>query len=352
MKAFIDFEQADLVFGRLLHAQEHKVFPYDQIVLPQDFVPEAIKKDDVTHARFLFYVCHYMRGTIKSDHAVTQLVKLWEYDPYLFHPHHARKRDTDELSRLLKRYIPYGATTVNEAWVINSARLVDHWGGDPRNIFKEVGNASDMYRLITNKKVRGKKPKNGSDKEWGFIFFQEKMASMLAYFLMEAGLIESSTITPPVDFHLLRLMIATEVIKITEESACETLRYEHMSPLGIEVIQKYCDDNDINMVTMGNALWPLSVGLCSQAPGNSMVNAQKEKKKAESLVINWNNPNHYESFMRSCGSCPLESVCKFNVPSGLYYYTGQLKAIPRLNPYGTVLSLFDDLVPQRRTMTS
>ena len=123
MKAFIDYEQGEVVFGGLLRAYKHKVFPYDVIDLPQDLVPDAIKDEPLTHSRFMFYVCHYMRGGIKSSLAVQQLVKLWEYDPYLFQPWFAQKRDPEELEGVLKRYNKYKDGELSLPWPKNSARV-------------------------------------------------------------------------------------------------------------------------------------------------------------------------------------------------------------------------------------
>lgn len=343
MKAFIDYEQGEVVFGGLLRAYKRKVFPYDVVDLPQDLIPDAIKHDPLTHACFLFGVCHYMRGGIKSSLAVRQLVKLWEYDPRFFQPWYAETLNSAVFRNILEGFIMYKADEVSKAWPENSARLVKFWDGDPRNIFDEVkNNPSILYRLVTNKKARGKKPKE--EKGWGFICFQEKMASMLTYFLLDAGLIERITIVPPVDFHLLRLMIATGVLKVAEGGS----RYEHMAPLGIKVLQEYCDKYDIDTVTSGNTLWPLSEGLCSKTPGNETVKADRDKGNAKPLKIVWENPNHYARFMRSCGSCPIEGLCKFNIPSGISYKGAGLRVIPRLNPYNTVTQpLFGDLLLQR-----
>lgn len=350
MTVSIDWQRADVVCGQLLAAFREKVYPYGEAwALPQSFITEDIRKDPLTHARFLFYVCHYMRGSIKSDFAVQQLVKVWQKHPHFFDPFIAGDaRRFEEIDTVLADVLKYKHDEITRFWQENSRRLASHWEGDPRRIFDSVTNAADMYKRVTNKRIRGTRPDSVDHADWGFLGFQEKMASMLAYFLMDAKLVQDFSASPPVDFHLIRVMLASRVLVISEDRE-KKLRYEHLTPYGIEVLETYGRDNSLSLVELGNALWMLSVVLCSRAPGNISSGRKKGEngKKIHPLPrpVDWENPQHRQAYFRTCGVCPLESLCELNVFSGPYYQVGELVfALRKRLDMGELLSpLFGDL---------
>lgn len=300
MDVQIDWPRAELVCGQLLTALRAKTFPYGETwALPQTFIPERIKSDSLLHARFLFYTCHYMRGTIKSDHAVRRLVTLWKTHPEFFDPLYVSSLNSIEtLFEELDRLIGYKTKEIAPFWKENSRRLATHWGGDPRRIFDSVTNAEEMYRVLTNKAAK----KVVHEHEQGFFGFQKKMASMLAYFLMEAGLVAPFTASPPVDFHLVRVLLATRVLTVSDMGV-RKLRYDHLTPKGIEVLERYGHEHNENLVELGNALWMLSVVLCSQAPGNGSSGRRKgvhgKKIYPKRVDVLWSNPQHVTAYLGS-----------------------------------------------------
>ncbi|MDB5264919.1 MAG: hypothetical protein JWN64_490 [Parcubacteria group bacterium] len=330
MTVHIDWSQAEIVCGQLLAALRNKQYPYgEDWALPQTFIPKEIRQDPLLWARFLFYICHYMRGTIKSDHAVRQLVRVWEEHPEYFDPFSVvNSVSQQELQDVLGAKIPYKKEEIAHFWYENSCRLVQFWQGDPRTIFDEVTSAADMYERITNKRIRGKKPETADHFGWGFLGFQEKMASMLAYYLMEANLVAEFTASPPVDFHLCRILVASRVL-VDDEDRTGKLRYEQVAPKGIEVLEGYCRKHNVSLVELGNALWMLSVVMCGRSPGNtsSAVQRDENNKKIypEPNEVNWNNSAHQKAYLLTCAICPLELECQFNVFPGAYYQTGEIR---------------------------
>lgn len=342
MTVSIDWDRAEVVCGELLAAFRGKTYPYGEAwALPQTFITDAIKKDPLVHGRFLFYVCHYMRGKIKSDYAVKQLVGMWEKSPHLFDPKIAMQAERfEELTQTLEGVLRYKFLEIARFWQENTRRLVLHWNADPRRIFDDVDSADDMYRFITNKKIRGVRPKDSEHSDWGFVGFQEKMASMLAYYLMEAKLVADFSASPPVDFHLIRVMLATKMLVVCE-SRTQTLRYEHLTPSGIKLLEEYGRKHSTSLVELGNALWMLSVVLCSGAPGNasSATKRGEDGKKIypEPQKVDWSDLSQVQAYLRTCDMCPVEGLCERNVYSGPYYQQGRLLHTDR-ERYQTELS--------------
>ena len=57
----INWEKADLVFGRLTHAVRTRSFPFNEVEVPQvkKNIPDSIVWGSYEHALFLFVVCRY-----------------------------------------------------------------------------------------------------------------------------------------------------------------------------------------------------------------------------------------------------------------------------------------------------
>lgn len=334
-KAQIDWERAEIICGQLLAARARGQYPYSRAPLPQTQIPEVITRDDLVHSRFLFGTCHYMRGTIKSYYAFKILIQLFLKEPRLFDPFEASQMELSVIRKHLHEMIPYQSNQIGFSWLENAKRLAEHWDGDPRNIFLGVEKSDEMYGRITNKKVKGKRPDGDNSPQWGFLGFQKKMASMLAYFLMDARLIHDIIVSPPVDFHLTRVMIATGILKVDLEAETK-YRYEHLSPLGIEVLEQYCHSHQVRMVELADAMWILSGVLCARAPGNESEGRSKGKDrntKPTPAIIDWHSGETINRYARSCGTCPVESHCSINVLSGVYYEDGAFCMLPRERPF-------------------
>lgn len=150
---------------------------------------------------------------------------------------------------------------------------------------------------------------------------------MLAYFLMDAELVADFSASPPVDFHLIRVMLETGILVVDEDRE-KRLRYEHMTPLGIEVLETYGRNHQLSLVELGNALWMLSVVLCARAPGNISSGRKKgengKKIHPKPRPVDWELESHVRAYLITCAACPIEHECDRNVFSGPYYQTGEI----------------------------
>lgn len=335
MKIRVDHDRALRVFDGLVHALKRKKYPYNIAQLPQDLLPEDVRRDPLLHARFLFYVCHFMRGAIDSAHAIRQLVALWYESPWMFDPGHVRALEVPDIRTQLVRTLDYHLDEIAQFWWENSARLSDKWRGDPRMIFKGVTTFHEAARRVANKD--GKRRTMATDLfeyEWGFLGFQGKMVSMLAYFLAEAKLIRAIRDIPPaVDFHLLRVMFANRILVVEHMESRTDIRYDTAYPRGVEVVVRYLQKSNVSPVTLGDALWCLSQSACSLAPGNRCVGRRKGQERKvigpdgrkvvpEFLTLDVHNSTHLAMYEHTCARCPAERTCEINVQSGAYYEAG------------------------------
>lgn len=309
----VDKERAFLVLDTLMSVKNQGQHPYENLAarLPQTQVAEEIRADPLTHARFLFYSCHYMRGAIKSDMAMGKLVKLFYERPEFFNPWHAARIDDKALIETLGRLIRYHADKIPLYWKENSRRMTRRWGGDPRKIFEGISGKQDVYRRVVNNSSKGRHS--------GFIGFRKKMTEMLTYFLVDANLVEEVKLSPPIDFHNLRILLATKSICFGE---IDGKRYtQELVEVASELLWSYCIERGVSQVDLADATWVFSNTLCTKAIGNQA-----------NTTPDWSRQKDVDKYIRSCGACPIQAKCDYNVPASTYYKTGVLTRIERQSP--------------------
>lgn len=316
MHPAIDMRRAYTVIGAALTAYQKKAYPFQNIFLPQDIIPHAIRDDPRTTALLLFYSCHYMRGTIKSEYALRKIVELYQSTPHLFEPACAYTLSHQEVREFLHQMIPYKSNEIATSWIENSRRLTLHWESDPRLIFMRARNTSELYRFVTNRNSVRLKERTGNLDEDGFMGFQKKMAGMLAYFLESCKLIAPFKVetVPPVDFHHLRVLVATRVIRLNSAKA----RYEQLRPIGEEVYTRYLKKTSARMRALGDSIWLISQRLCANSPVTETLNGAL-------VEPNWADAATLRRYEHTCGSCPLEPYCERTVQAHAYYKRGQFE---------------------------
>lgn len=335
MHPAITMRRAYAVIGAALDAYTSKRYPFQNIFLPQDVLSARVRANAHLTALVLFYSCHYMRGTIKSNYALRKIVELQESTPELFVPAHACTLSHAQVRAHLHAMIPYKSAEIATSWIENSRRLTLHWEGDPRVIFLRAKTTDELHRFVANRASVRLPTRTGNLEEDGFLGFQKKMAGMLAYFLESCGLIApfARETTPPVDFHHLRILVATRVIRFPER---ESARYEELRPLGEVVYTRYLHKTKARMRELGDALWLISQRLCANSPVTETLNG--------SLVVpDWGNLATLRRYEHTCGSCPLEAHCAFAVQANAYYKRGYFELNrPRPKPPIAPLYSADD----------
>jgi hypothetical protein len=221
----------------------------------------------------------------------------------------------------------------------NARVLNERFAGDPRRIFAGVRSASVLYRRVMGRRY------DRAVKTVAFHGFLEKMTSMLAYFLEAEKLIAPTELSAPVDFHHLRVYLATEMI-VTEG---ERVRYEKIKALGIKLARWLQREFDLSQVEYGDIVWVWSLRSCRRAPSNACVSRllPNGRELRTPRVITWTD-TEVISHNQSCGRCAVASYCRWGVPAGVYYTLGHLEKIPRTQPPQLRLFTSEELPSQRR----
>ncbi len=317
----VDTEKAEMIFSRLLEAYSLKEYPYDQpeATLPNapENLPRMLKRGTREHALFLFGLCYWMRGGIKSHTAVKQLASLYDAYPEMFFPESSPKLVVSTLAlRFCNGGLGFNASKIAEMWVENLAKIDTKWNGDPRTLLANLSTYEEACERIQNKRHKG------------FRGFQEKMVSMLIYFFMDAGLVDCFHFPIPVDFHVLRMIFAHEIIITQEDDANGKGFYtEPVLALVRELFRSYCIDHCANPLRLCDAVWMYSRLMCAKHPGNqSDVGGRHGRKTLLWPVTRW-TPAQTRAFERTCGVCTIRETCRWCIPSAEYYIRGRI--VPR-----------------------
>ena len=316
---YIDWQRAREVLGLLLEAIRTRSYPYQNLEdsLPQNLIPAHIRANRALCAAILFYSCHWMRGTIRSAHAMRRTLWLHDVRPQMLNPRLAMHMPLEAIEHWLRLALPYKVKEVARNWKENSKRAVTHWDGDFLRIVETALEPDDIYRFFTNRSTtKNVVAKGPHAREDGFLGFQKKMGSLMVYFLAAHGLISGTVaekISSPIDFHNVRVFVATGMIRIPPHLT--RARYEQLQPLGIEIVEQYLRTSNATMRELCDAVWLLSVLLCGRSP--STYSNQGRWKP-----IDWQHGSRLERYAATCGACPVEGHCTKAIQTYMYYEQG------------------------------
>jgi hypothetical protein len=147
---------------------------------------------------------------------------------------------------------------------------------------------------------------------------------------MEADLIEYFDFPIPIDFHVFRVSIANELIRVDGTGENENVMSDELKEKARKLYLDYAVEHKINVTQLCSAVWLWSKVLCKQQPGNVTIepegrkNRKGRKTRLEPLPISLASESQMAAYHKSCGSCVLESTCKWNIPSANYYISGDL----------------------------
>ena len=296
-------------------------------------MPLGLKRGSTAHAMFLFNLCLYMRGGAPSIDAAKRLGLLYTRRPKLFDAASAAQADPESITMSLERVgLMYGRFRNAKPWVENSLRLTQWYDGDPRKIYAGVEDTLEIRRRVMNNSRQNKLGQyTRREGFWGFGF---KMTDMLTYYLKEAGMIDPPVFSIPVDFHVMRLMLAHELVDTGTVKLKDAGVHELVRVLQIAFI-RYRLESGIDETEIANALWLFSKLLCAQHPGNRTMRGSYNGQNTPFRPYNptWNNRSDMRFNARSCGNCPIEKTCKSDIPNGPYNITGEVMILrPRTRP--------------------
>lgn len=331
MKVTVDREKGFTLFRTLVEACAEKAYPFDIARVPhgKESLPQSLEWGSVTHALFLFCACYYMRGGIQSDTAIESLTRMYNESSELFDPQYINataNKIEDTIFKSLKRHgLGFSGRQIARFWIFNFQKLYQFWRGDPTLFFVGVGSYDDVCDRIIGKGKRKLENPNG------FFGFRHKMVSMLMYFLISSKVIPKPVSYPvPVDFHVLRLLLAHEVLKVSFDTPADSNRGGFYSEILLksarEITHSFCVLEGVDETLLCDSMWLFSNTLCNQHPGNKseVVGERKGRKtKIKPFEYVWNQTT-IDTFARSCGMCPIMSSCRHQIPAAPYYIQGKL----------------------------
>ena len=379
MNILVNSERAEFVFDKLLARYYAKQFPYNlpgvhSPTIPEN-LPKTLKRGTREHALYLFCLCCFMRGGIESDTATIALSRLYDRHPALFLPENDlmvtdeiaeivgsdhplpenlllfpdfmpgpievavkisdEEDEEDLLSDLMSDHLRffrlnYNAAEIGRAWRENFARLRKLWYGDPRNLLIDVDSYEDVVARVRN-----------DGKGGGFLGFQEKMVSMLMFFLGEAGFFNAFAFPIPVDFHVARIVLSTEIAVVTNAPNGNLYKKELLDAIRALCLE-YCVAHRVDPLDLCCAVWLYSRTLCRRHPGNqSIVGERNGRNTPIHPIPKWTAPQS-AAYFRSCFSCDLKDVCRWCVPSAHYYVRGELilRSLRDEPPQDNLFSIF------------
>ncbi|MBI4120836.1 MAG: hypothetical protein HY457_01085 [Parcubacteria group bacterium] len=341
MEVVVNKRRANHLLDVLVGRYKEKLFPFNlpNAYVPQELIPPTIRNDALTLGRFLFFVCTYMRGGIESHTAFRQLVRMWEAHPELFVPKEAMTMSVDLVTQILREYIGWDADNAGRFWRMNAERLHRAWGGDPRELVRNLHFYDEAIRRIIYKPSVGKSIASLDPKEDGFIGFQHKMASLLIYFYDWEGWLEPRFLYPsPADFHHYRLFIANEAVVVKMDEGREIRYHEKISSVIRDLTLEYLERTGTDPIHLSDAIWLYSLLLCGESPATVVRGTQKEPLPlfAEGddgrLGEHMWTPQQMRRLARTCGACPLQDTCVHAIPSQPYYRRGTLLLWERERP--------------------
>lgn len=315
------------LFDRLLHAQAKKLPPYDQVESVQGpkVLPSSLEWGSPAHARFLFNTCYYMRGKIDSGTAIISLGKLFTTEGWMFESDAFRGLNGDSggmeekiKTALQKNGLGFSSDEVSRFWVYNSRKLAEHWDGSPSSFYTVARDYDELCQIFFHKKLHNETTSHG------FFGFRHKMVSMYTYFLEDAGIISPFMYPVPVDFHILRVLVAHGALYGEEMYPGVRLSVDRLSKAARVLTTGYCLETGAKALDLANALWHLSREFCRESPSNSSTVSKEYRGRRTAIVVKdvlWTQSQERRAH-RTCGRCAVADTCNWAIPSANYYVQG------------------------------
>lgn len=371
-------ERALKIFSILCKHWREKTWLFKDIVLPEDqfgFWMEGVTPE--VRAHWLFVAALPQRGGVMAEDPFTPLWALYKKYPGMYDPMQfvdpkkwtVRKirNAINRVSPLIGKSKPAGEKQAHAlgykldqhaaAWKHNMTMIANRFDCNILNLFKQVENLPKQdqfeaaFALIDNK-----------TQDDGIVGMRRKIFSLFIIWLQKENLIDDFPCPIPVDFHALRVLLATDIITLkdlktvtglddgTEKhlKALMGFKYKRVSDGIITDIAQWTNQflyrHGLSHLDLNPALWVLSRELCASHPQNTAY-------KGNTLYL---QPKDFENGIKLhgiktskslCGFCPVQKYCEYAVPSKTYYKAGSLVKIERVKNlpcYSVPLTLFGE----------
>jgi len=199
----------------------------------EDHLPENLT--DLEKAQFLFYVIQLDYAT-KSQRLYENTKNLVQENPEAFKPQYVSSLKDSELKSLLEELSPRYINEAVTRYKKNTGKLLDEYGGDPREIFRKAGTAKEAVTLT--REFRGFGPKIGN-------FFVRTMVNTFGYDYPDI-----ENILPPVDRHDVNIAYLMGYVDSNEMTERNIKRVKRLWSAA-------CLEAGVSWLTFDKALWLL-----------------------------------------------------------------------------------------------
>lgn len=338
---YFNEQNLNILSKELLKRMENREFPYNlkKARLPEkEYIPSVsiMPRESRAHFLFLFHACNYMRR-IDSNIAFQALTQIFKKHSEIFFPENFACSEEDEvkkkiwLKEILCEEKPLRGN-INDAvkfWFYNSQKLLEFYEGHPGNIFNGKG-WNDFWEI--KKMIRNNEKERKQNEKHTFYGFQIKMVSMLVYFFSAGKLIEPILFPPPLDIHVIRLLLLNGVFKISnmkeagKENGEVAVNYltDNTKKYMARLLCTYLDEKKIDPVDFAAALWLFGRTMCSSSPINKVKKGDGSGRKTQLFFKDpstW-KPRDIIHFESTCLSCPFLQICTSRIPGAGYQIKG------------------------------
>src|ERR1035437_8601460 len=108
---------------------------------------------------------------------------------------------------------------------------------------------------------------------------------MYTYCLEDAGIIQPFMYPVPVDFHILRVLVAHSALYGSEMYPGVRLSVDKLSKAARALTTKYCVETGTKSLDLANALWHLSREFCRESPSNASSVSREYKGRRTNIEV-------------------------------------------------------------------
>jgi len=245
MKPIIDVQRARYVAFHLYEAfQARSGLLSETDDLVENQIPSGVETLSREHALFLFYIVsndHGMKSTRLYARAKGLfLEKRQLFEPYRVIEDYQGPEDMNLIESTGKQLSTRYPRETARSWYANSARLVERYQGDPRELFRSTTDARILMKAITA--FRGYGPKTGG---------------MLLRAIIGLGFADVTGVEDvlvPVDIHDSRISYFTGILKLDEPTVGPPSYYDYVPQVQKGLLEA-CNTLGIKWLDVDRALW-------------------------------------------------------------------------------------------------
>ncbi len=266
--------------------------------LPQiNFRPKSIEKNSYEHRCWLFFMAMLTVANNSSDDIFYRSLKMYERNKGLFLPKIvARHINIDNVRAFLEQVFGrYNLEMLTRAWKDNATMLGRDYQWEPLMIFKGVDKHKEARERIRQ-----------------FSNFGDKIASLLIEWFEEIETIPRFYGPPPIDFHVLRLLIITECILVKGLDYNTRVRADKIIRRVIPLLEPFCYEHQFP-TALDPVMWLWGRNVCSKWPLDGRPHSRQPRTSKSSR----------------CHWCPVEKYCKHYFSYGSYRSKEGISLEPR-----------------------